>query len=227
MACGAYLTIPASYHVVAGGYTGRWCEGAPAWQQFPAIANACRDSDHAQAGAFWIAYEEFVEFFGPGHVDVCSRDTGFNDLRLDVHEEHGCCGPCLGCLLGCGAFWCGCQVRRCDMQACALHTDVYCVFCRRIKPRVEFNKVECCAIVCFTRVKQASFSCYVIRKAALAALQGCGALLCHGHKGSTATVSTATGCCSGVACCDATNQVAPGNGDEEAPRYKTSAFIAS
>jgi hypothetical protein len=54
-----------------------------------------------------MGFEEWVAFFGArGYVDVCSRDTGFNDLALDVNEELGCClGPAAGCAKGCCSFW--------------------------------------------------------------------------------------------------------------------------
>ena len=32
--------------------------------------------------------------------------TTVDDLRLNVHEDDGNLGPCLGCLYGCGNFWC-------------------------------------------------------------------------------------------------------------------------
>lgn len=50
----------------------------------------------ADDGMFWMAWADFLKYFGT--VDVCSRTrTTRGDLALDVHEQMGSCGPTYGC----------------------------------------------------------------------------------------------------------------------------------
>ena len=56
---------------------------------------------------FWMPWEDFIEHFD--NIDVCLRSSGLDDLALDVKEELGTVGPCVGCLCGCLKYWLACQ----------------------------------------------------------------------------------------------------------------------
>ena len=49
-------------------------------------------------GCFWMPWDEFWQA-GFRQIDVCDRTTK-DDLRLDVAEDMGPCGVCVGALLG-------------------------------------------------------------------------------------------------------------------------------
>ena len=102
----------------SGEWTGPWGDGSPLWAQFPHVQREL-NYEARDDGAFWIAVEDFVRNFRS--VSICVRDTGFNDLALDVHEEMGVCGVCFGCVTGCLGFWCLC--RGCRALCCGEEAD--------------------------------------------------------------------------------------------------------
>jgi hypothetical protein len=58
-------------------------------------------------GCFWMPWDEFWQA-GFRQIDVCDRTTK-DDLRLDVAEDMGPCGVCVGALLGVSRYLCLCQ----------------------------------------------------------------------------------------------------------------------
>jgi hypothetical protein len=87
-------------------WNGAWADGSKEWDANPGIKRELKYVD-TDDGTFWMEYKDFVSRFNT--IDICDRTTK-NDLRLDVNEEAGCTGPLVGCLVGCGSFWCCCQV---------------------------------------------------------------------------------------------------------------------
>jgi hypothetical protein len=89
-------------------WTGPWSDKSPLWKSHSKVA---KELDHEDAavdnGCFWMEMSDVVRHFK--HFDVCDRTRGVNDLRLELHEEKGCCGPCYGCSAGCLKFWCLCR----------------------------------------------------------------------------------------------------------------------
>mmetsp|Transcript_7006 Transcript_7006/g.17882 ORF Transcript_7006/g.17882 Transcript_7006/m.17882 type:complete len:470 (-) Transcript_7006:265-1674(-) len=85
-------------------WKGAWSDGSKEWSDHPGIKREV-DYKDTDDGTFWMEYRDFKRRFNT--VDICNRTTK-NDLRLDVNEDAGCTGPLVGCLGGCGAFWCCC-----------------------------------------------------------------------------------------------------------------------
>jgi calpain-15 len=101
----------------SGEWTGDWSDDSSLWKSHP---NMVRELDFKPSddGSFWMEMNDFVENFR--RVAICVRDTGFNDLALDVHEEMGVCGVCVGCVGGCAGYWCcckGCNALCCGEEA--------------------------------------------------------------------------------------------------------------
>ena len=75
---------------------GAWSDESELWQKHPQVKEECKPAMDADDGMFWMAWGDFLKYFGT--VDVCSRTrTARGDLALDVHEEMGCGGPAYGC----------------------------------------------------------------------------------------------------------------------------------
>lgn len=86
-------------------WKGAWSDGSKEWTANPSITREVGYED-TDDGTFWMEYKDFKTRFNT--IDICDRTTK-NDLRLDVNEDAGCTGPLVGCLTGCGAFWCCCM----------------------------------------------------------------------------------------------------------------------
>ena len=54
-----------------------------------------------------MPWEKFAEA-GFQRIDICDRTTK-DDLRLNVEEDMGACGVCVGSVLGLSRFLCLCQ----------------------------------------------------------------------------------------------------------------------
>ncbi|KAJ9516711.1 hypothetical protein QJQ45_027147 [Haematococcus lacustris] len=87
-------------------WQGAWGDSSPLWEQYPKVRRAL-DWTRADDGSFWMSWQDVQASFRC--LDFCMRSTGWEELRIDIHEEHPCCGPTLGCLGGCCTFWCCCQ----------------------------------------------------------------------------------------------------------------------
>ncbi len=102
-------------------WTGPWSDSSEEWARYPDVKRALLGaSGVADDGAFWMRWEDFLTHFTG--VDICHRATGLDELAIDLHEEHGCCGPALGCLKGCGTYWClcaGCRALACASESSA------------------------------------------------------------------------------------------------------------
>ena len=98
---------------------GDWSDKSEMWAKHKLVKMAIRpDTDGGDDGIFWMAWGDFLRFFDT--VDVCVRETGLDDLRLDVMEDKGAAGPCLGCVWGCIKFWlccCGCYKLWCARKS--------------------------------------------------------------------------------------------------------------
>ena len=91
-------------------WKGAWSDNAPEWGANPLVRAQLRPkvgASGADDGIFWMPWEDFVEHFN--NIDVCLRTSGLDDLALDVKEEMGAVGPCVGCLCGCLKYWLACQ----------------------------------------------------------------------------------------------------------------------
>lgn len=88
------------------GWRGAWSRDSPLWATFPDVARELAFSAAAEDGAFWMDIVDFRARFSK--VSICDRSTK-NDLRLDTHEGMPLCGPLVGCVGGCAAFWCLCR----------------------------------------------------------------------------------------------------------------------
>ena len=95
-------------------WPGAWSARTPQWLKYPKVAKALDFTTGAadsKDGVFWMELSDVVQHFR--NFDICDRSRGLADLRLDVHEEMGCRGPCYGLCAGCAKFWCRCRgVRR-------------------------------------------------------------------------------------------------------------------
>ena len=94
-------------------WTGNWSDHSTMWQKNPKVAKALKyktDIADIGDGVFWMEMGDVVRYFR--NFDVCDRSRGLRDLRLDLHEEKGCPGPCYGCSAGCYKFWCQCRGAR-------------------------------------------------------------------------------------------------------------------
>lgn len=45
----------------------------------------------------------------PSPFLLACRTTGWDNLRLDIHEHYPALGPTLGCLKGCADYWLCCK----------------------------------------------------------------------------------------------------------------------
>ena len=91
-------------------WKGAWGDASAEWGANPLVRAQLRPSvgaDAADDGIFFMSWEDFVEHFD--NIDVCLRTSGIDDLALDVKEELGTMGPCVGCLCGCVRYWLLCQ----------------------------------------------------------------------------------------------------------------------
>ncbi|KAG1670199.1 hypothetical protein FOA52_014975 [Chlamydomonas sp. UWO 241] len=86
-------------------WTGAWSDNSEKWKEHPKVAEVLKFKP-SDDGSFWMEFSDFVTYFK--NLDFCFRTTGWDDLTIDIHEEHPVCGPTLGCLEGCGTFWCCC-----------------------------------------------------------------------------------------------------------------------
>eukprot|EP00622_Pseudochattonella_farcimen_P004276 FR739634.1.p1 GENE.FR739634.1~~FR739634.1.p1 ORF type:complete len:241 (+),score=18.85 FR739634.1:76-723(+) len=92
-------------------WDGDWSDKSSVWSKHPAVkqsvgffAGGTQDKDD---GSFWMNWNDFCKYFDG--IDVCILSVGLNELRLNPRESMGCCGPTVGCILGCGYFWCLCK----------------------------------------------------------------------------------------------------------------------
>eukprot|EP00667_Euglena_gracilis_P022227 EG_transcript_24649 len=89
-------------------WTGPWSDRSGMWKANPKVAKELEfDGTHVNDGCFWMELADVVRHFR--NFDVCDRTRDVNDLRLNIHEEKGCPGPCYGCCGGCLRFWCQCR----------------------------------------------------------------------------------------------------------------------
>ena len=49
-------------------------------------------------GCFWMPWSDFVTRFD--NLDICAVSSSMGNLELDLNEDIGMCGPCVGCLEG-------------------------------------------------------------------------------------------------------------------------------
>lgn len=98
-------------------WRGDWSDSSEQWARYPDLrerlfppgSKGAGELGHdgvADAGTFWMSWADFTRTWD--HLEVCDRSTGLRDLSLDLNEEDGCVGPTVGCLLGCGFYWCCC-----------------------------------------------------------------------------------------------------------------------
>lgn len=87
-------------------WTGNWSDKSPLWQQYPKVAKALQTQLH-EDGSFWMEFKDFISYFK--NIDFCCRTTGWDDLRLNLYEEHPVCGPTWGCIAGCFTYWFCCR----------------------------------------------------------------------------------------------------------------------
>lgn len=86
-------------------WNGDWSDKSELWKKHTYIAFRL-GHEIKDDGVFWINWYDFQSLFTD--VDVCHRTTGVKDLVLDIHEDL-ICGTTIGCVKGCGSFWCCCQ----------------------------------------------------------------------------------------------------------------------
>lgn len=89
-----------------GEWQGDWSDDSSMWTKYPGARSALNYESKSD-GSFWMTIQDFATYFDT--VDICARSTGFEDLALDVHEECGICGVCIGCCCGCLSYWCCCR----------------------------------------------------------------------------------------------------------------------
>ena len=79
------------------------------------------DSGESQ-GFCWLPYAEFERLFT--QMTVCHRSHSIDDIRLDVHEDSGCCGPSAPL-----------EKKRARLGLCSAHA--YFLFCsNKLTPRL-------------------------------------------------------------------------------------------
>ncbi|KAG2499705.1 hypothetical protein HYH03_002640 [Edaphochlamys debaryana] len=86
-------------------WAGAWSDNSPLWEQHPKVKRAL-DFMPADDGTFWMEWKDFCAHYNC--LEFCSWSTGFDDIALDVHEEHLICGPTWGCVEGCFKYWLCC-----------------------------------------------------------------------------------------------------------------------
>jgi len=104
-------------------WKGDWSDDSPLWAQHPSVKASLMDDKQKELdqgeGTFWMSFADFNMYFDM--VDVTVLTEGLRQLNFDANEDitccFGCCGPLVGCLQGCGAYWCFCQ------GCCKLYCD--------------------------------------------------------------------------------------------------------
>ena len=86
-------------------WKGAWSDGSKEWNDNPLVKMRLRPVE-ADDGCFWMPWDAFYEA-GFKQIDICDRTTK-DDLKLDVNEDLGTCGICVGAAKGCTSFWCLC-----------------------------------------------------------------------------------------------------------------------
>ena len=61
-------------------------------------------------GIFWMPWDEFIDNFNS--FDLCAVSTGMETLELNINEDYGTCGICLGVIQGCGSYCLLCKGTR-------------------------------------------------------------------------------------------------------------------
>mmetsp|Transcript_12718 Transcript_12718/g.44536 ORF Transcript_12718/g.44536 Transcript_12718/m.44536 type:complete len:390 (+) Transcript_12718:48-1217(+) len=98
-------------------WSGDWSAKSSLWKQHPNVAKACK-FDESGKGFFWMEMKDFIRHFD--YIDICHRRTGVGDLRLEIDETSGCCGPLSGCMKGCASYYCccrGCSALCCEQES--------------------------------------------------------------------------------------------------------------
>lgn len=88
-------------------WKGDWSDKSPSWEKYPGVALEVGRPPDVDDGIFYISWRDFCGLYDL--VDILYPETAVGDLHITVHEELGPCGNTVGCLLGCGSFWCGCR----------------------------------------------------------------------------------------------------------------------
>ena len=83
-------------------WEGDWGDNSKLWTEHKSVASALKFKKE-EDGMFWMSWQDFQLYFD--QVDICHRSIDVNELYLDVHEDQGFCGPCQGCVMGCGEYW--------------------------------------------------------------------------------------------------------------------------
>jgi hypothetical protein len=86
-------------------WKGAWADGAKEWVTHPLVRMILRPKK-SDDGTFWMPWADFARIFT--HLDICDRTT-VHDLHLDVAEDLGNCGLCLGCARDTLCFCCCCR----------------------------------------------------------------------------------------------------------------------
>eukprot|EP01052_Picozoa_sp_SAG31_P050343 SAG31_NODE_11445_length_1029_cov_1.225806_2_plen_212_part_00 len=103
-----------------GLWNGAFRAGAPEWRN-PAHESLRKSAIEAGAtveqldgghdlsckGFCWVPWADFVAFFDT--ITVCHLSHDISDIRLDLHEDKGFCGPTRGCVKGCTRYYCCCE----------------------------------------------------------------------------------------------------------------------
>jgi calpain-15 len=90
-------------------WDGAWSDKSSMWADHPSVSKACKRVGivtDAEDGLFWMEMGDFVRYYA--HVDVCYRKVGTGDHQLNVHEEDGIKGSCVGCMEGVANWYCCC-----------------------------------------------------------------------------------------------------------------------
>jgi len=99
-------------------WKGAWSDHSMLWDTYPKVKEKLKYTK-SDDGLFWMSFSDFCRHFG--RLDVCDRSTN-SDLQLDVKEDDGCCGPCMGCVSGCLCFFC---CLKCTGSLCGHVSNAY------------------------------------------------------------------------------------------------------
>ena len=89
-------------------WTGNWSDKSEKWKQYPLVKAEIWPNLSDNDGCFWMEWCDFLLYYDQIDV-VYTGGDGLDSVSIQIQEDCGGFGSCLGGIIGCGKFWCLCS----------------------------------------------------------------------------------------------------------------------